>query len=860
MKITYILLRGFKRLNLANIKEIEITFPNTITIIRGISGVGKSSILQELSPLPPVRTMYEKNGYKELHIEHNGHLFNLISDFSNRTSPHSFFMDDIELNDGHTTDIQEELVIKYFGFTPTIRNLIYYKVKICSMTKSERKNLFIDINPIDLELTLNLFKLSQSKFKDCKAQLQLLYSRKTELENKLIPDDILNQHIVTKDKLNQESLNLDKDIFQITQHVKSLTEEYQNDLKYYNECISQNKQIVPTEAIDRECNRIQFKLPKFVNIPRQDEFDIAFRNLNNEKNTCELEISHMKQSIDNLRNEINDYHTHLDRTEERPVVALENEIKQLEEEMGKYKNLSNNPVPPNKWNEYYQLLEEVKGLLFVFRDAEVKMIEPELLKQKIIRSQELQREINYTSVNLNGLIITIQDLNKDLNECNTKANIPSTCNSTTCGLKLLFSKKKSSLNEKLFNAQKEHVSIENSLQKLIKEEKELKEELVPYQQAKLLEQYEKLLRLLNYSYFVIDDWDKNLLTRVREQPMLIHRDLELFLQSSKSTYEFKELEQKKQKLQTELSLLIKSDKVSLEFLKNKLKEKEKEIIDYINNLSKKENQLREVNKEINLFEEYNQVNILMSKLMIRLEKGERALLVHETINFWKSKIKEMEQRKSDINVKLRELESIVKEQELVHHSYNTEVVNFISNIEKDKKQYECITESLSPNSGIPHKYVVKYINALITNVNKFISQIWTYRLYVEEIDITQPIDYDLIAEVGHSGLSSINSLSEGQTEIMNLSWVLTILLQMGKLKEFPLLLDEAGRALDPIHRMRLLDFFNQLINNHYIEQMFLVSHYEEFAHGFTDCDIIHITTTDAEIEPQANEHVKIVRY
>ena len=125
MKINYVLLKGFKRFNNSRISEFEAEFESPIQVIVGSNSSGKSSLLKELSPLPSIRTDYEKDGLKELHITHDNHSFVLKTDFSNRVSPHSFKMDGVELNDGHTSDVQEELSIKHFGFTPAIRNLVY---------------------------------------------------------------------------------------------------------------------------------------------------------------------------------------------------------------------------------------------------------------------------------------------------------------------------------------------------------------------------------------------------------------------------------------------------------------------------------------------------------------------------------------------------------------------------------------------------------------------------------------------------------------------------------------------------------------------------------------------------------------
>lgn len=158
MRINYIKLIGFKRFKTAGIKEFEASFPEAVTVIIAASGMGKSSLLHQLNPTPPVRTDFEKDGYKEIHISHQGHNYVLKSDFTNKTSPHSFIVDDEELNIGHTTDVQTELVWKHFKISTLINNLVYTKIKLTDISKSERKNLFLEVNPIDLDLVVDTHK------------------------------------------------------------------------------------------------------------------------------------------------------------------------------------------------------------------------------------------------------------------------------------------------------------------------------------------------------------------------------------------------------------------------------------------------------------------------------------------------------------------------------------------------------------------------------------------------------------------------------------------------------------------------------------------------------------------------------
>ena len=70
MKIVKLILRNCDRFLLNQIKEIVYTPTSPYQLITGNNGSGKSSLLEELSPLPPDKNKFTKNGYKEIHIEH----------------------------------------------------------------------------------------------------------------------------------------------------------------------------------------------------------------------------------------------------------------------------------------------------------------------------------------------------------------------------------------------------------------------------------------------------------------------------------------------------------------------------------------------------------------------------------------------------------------------------------------------------------------------------------------------------------------------------------------------------------------------------------------------------------------------
>lgn len=858
MKLTYAYLKGCKRFTLSNISEIEAHFKSNVQVIVGSNGSGKSSFMQELCPIPSVRTDYLPGGRKELHIEHEGHLFIVGSDFGNRTSPHSFIMDDDQLNISGTTDVQTELVEKHFGITSAIRNLIYAKTPLCTTSKAERKNLFLNINPMELGLILDTHKRAYGRVKDCKANLQLLNSRKAELESKMLPTETLQLHKQTKDRRNEELLAIDKLIYGLEQHINMLQEKFRDDLEYKRQCSDSNTQIIPSELILSNCKRLMREAYRFSSIERDQNHVVTQERLKSRANELQTKMTDIQRTSQQLAAEINEYHKHLNTAAGRPISLIEKEIEDLDKELQNFQDIPADPIPKSLLDKHYRLLDEIREVLFAFRDASVKMIDPEILAKQFQDVEMMSINIHSTEARINQLTSSLHDLEQERQQNNQMASIPSECTLTSCGLRSIFSKRLSSLDQRYQKLNEEYTAVNAGYQEQKKKFDELVAQLRPFKDAQLLERYRTLATLLGGSYFKISPTD--LLEKVQQQPMLLLAELTNFTNNSKSAIDKATFEAKRNELMTELQVIMKSSGASMEFLQNKVKEKEAAIKNSLSELASVETEITAVNEQYNLYLEYSLALGKIEEFQQLFGRGERAILVSKAVQYWNGLKAHIVNAKLSISEELRNLETLVREQETLRSTYQNETIALIGTIEKDKRLYEKIELALSPTTGIPHKSMVKYLNALIHNANYFISQIWSYRMKLLPIREDEPLSYAFPLETPGNIAADISQLSDGQTEVMNLSWVLTILLQLKLLNKLPFFADEIGRTFDPVHRVQILSFIGQLLDNKIIEQLFIVNHLALFTDGFPDCDVICLNPDNVpELPKTVNEHVRIVQ-
>ena len=160
MKIKYLKLNGFKRFPFIANKQFELTeeiLEKKLIIINGINGSGKSSLLNELTPLPSDKNDFTKDGYKEIVIEHDKNIFRLICDFSNNN--YFFYLNDENLNVSGNITTQRELVEKYFNINDNIHRLLIGSDNFTELSLLQRKKLFSSITHLNLDFILDNYNI-----------------------------------------------------------------------------------------------------------------------------------------------------------------------------------------------------------------------------------------------------------------------------------------------------------------------------------------------------------------------------------------------------------------------------------------------------------------------------------------------------------------------------------------------------------------------------------------------------------------------------------------------------------------------------------------------------------------------------
>lgn len=190
MYIKKLTLKGYIRMSLNTFDKITYTPRSLTQIILGTNGHGKSSLLEQLSPLPANLKEFNSDGYKECEILHNGKVY-MVGSYGS-TNKHSFKVDNVELNHGGTKKVQLRLCEEHFKLTPNIFKVILGTKKFTNMSLAERKDWFTNISTLDYEYAIGVYNKAKRRQRDLIGVIKTMNAKLTEKKKSILPQDSVN--------------------------------------------------------------------------------------------------------------------------------------------------------------------------------------------------------------------------------------------------------------------------------------------------------------------------------------------------------------------------------------------------------------------------------------------------------------------------------------------------------------------------------------------------------------------------------------------------------------------------------------------------------------------------------------------
>lgn len=813
MYITSLSLIGCKRFLNKGTREIHYTPKSPLQLIIGQNGHGKSSLLEELSPLPAVPANYNKGGSKQFECEHNTHNYRLTSDFS-KGSSHSFLKDGVELNPGGTITVQKTLVEQEFGYTNDLHELLLGRVKFTKLTAKARREWFVKLCETDVSYATRVYATLAQSARNVVGALKHT-QQKLATETLSLLDENAHAELVAK------SESLLNDSFALAGAQTPNAHWGQRELNEYEKL-----QHILLSLSNKSLSRKIAPGGPTIEV-LQNDYNATTRDLN----VAEAELSALKREFDGIHELVDQ----LTDAEDIPEAELLEELQTLRARLPQIKtslsfpNLEDVELAIANASDAVRPLNDLLMQLPINKDAEV-------YNKESVRAAQLQRDALQQIIDKgNNLIAHAEHRCAEMTQGKDQ-----TCPKCQYVWIPGFSETEHYNHQTLIKVKTEEVSkaqLEcDQINQWLEAANEWRDHFVRYSQ--LTNTYPRLrpfwdtlvadYKIYNAPKSLIGALDRYLaeLYKVREKTSIEAR-LELLnatldkrrLLSSAGT---ETLLHKRNALELEISDA--TAKVQLLKLKAQdYKHRLDGLIEYTNEISQIE---RLYNAAI--------------ELLIQRTKAEQNQILND-------QSQQLRQQAGLLSAKLQQSTAVI---EIVAHLQRS-----LEELESDQQLYEVILEELSPTTGIIADTLKGFISTFAMQVNDVIAKIWNTPLQILPCNISEGnLDYVFpFTTVDQTPIADVGMGSTGECEVIDFAFRLIAMLYL-KMEHYPLLLDEVGASFHELNRNSLFNYIKLLVESRRISQVFVVSHFATTHGSLTHADLNILDPTGVLVTPTANKY------
>lgn len=816
-----LILKNYTPLLLKGVSVIQLDTRDMFNIILGRNGHGKTSLLREMSPLPPDNAHYGKGGYKEWKYKDDRGTYVLTSE-TGKSSKHEFIFNGKNLNEGNTLSVQKELVRIHFGITPNIKGILTgldLRDLFTTMSSLRRKEFLMAINPNDTSFGVKVFNKLKTNYNSIKGGLKTQHQRLAVEEsrmNQLASMDVveLTKEIAIMDEQLKNALVLHGTLAQF-----NYTDI--NNLKYeINNIISQLLGINP-----------KIKYTKSQYIEHREQCLMRLQKtitINTKLGAVLTEITTQLQGFENGTENLEGYELRLKQVCD--LIDLYRAEREQTVDFFNYNKIDNSlcPLFEKYGEEFINQLQQVTRAA----DLEITSVSYNNCKTKLIEKQNRYENIQKD----------IEIINHQLKHFNNAENI--NCPKCKGDFKLGFEK---------FNL----VEIKDKLNTLANQAQMLSEEI------KSLSEYIESNESWYYSMdslmrYIKRQHDSLELVDVVKQFKVGKNDANILIESIRKSLTIKLLTAQISQLENEQSQLT----AQIKFLKNsdmsalflRAEDTERELAITQRQIYRIKNEIKEIEECIDLINQDDFLRTQLSQLIIEIKEN----VENNGKYILKQKIEEVI---NDISPrKDQAISGLIRAQSL--HSVIESIKENIADLEKREKHLILLMDGLSPVKGFIGYLMNDFLKAVISNVNAIINPIWSTKLHVLNCQPTKgdddniDLDYQFPVVTGYEDEinSDIAYCSGGEREIINFAFRLTLLRYLGKHSGLPLLMDEVGVAFDELHRGRFGMWLEEQIRMDKLPQIFMISHYVKQFGLFQDANIIALNTEGLNIGLLVNKH------
>lgn len=828
MRLENLIIWGCKRLMLRDIDYIEFDFNEIQQIILGTNGAGKSTIMREAGPLPPVASDYTKKGGKIIRLEDRGSKYQLTTDFSKAPHPHSFIKDGVELNEGGTSTVQKELVRDHLRLTQELFDVLVGDTRFTAMPALKRRDWILKLSGSDLEYAMSVYKSLKTKHRDAQALTRHYAKRLAEESSGILSDEDLQEtqikidtfksdlEILYKNRINnisefpllQNKLSrLASDIIKLSDEALELDVTQPPWLK---QAITEVHQLRPYLAgLEAELTQKEYRLKELYKNSNDLSQVIHALEANNNGDVEKLESTTeaMMLEYESLKGAVTDF-----VYPGSGGVAIRETYTLVHEELTEIFTA----MPDNSTGKFSKVNAKANA------DA---------ILETNVRIAKLKEHIQYHQLRI------------DHAQGVKHVNCPKCDHNWQPGVEV----------HQLAEAEREIALSVTEIAKLEESLKELqtfREQVVEYANY-----FARLQAIIQRSQRLAPLWDKFIEMDIyRRVPYSVTPTLVRFKEVADLWARFDELEigiRNNQTLLDQVRKVQNSHGVVNAAQVTAINDQINALIGEIDLLKKRQNEYRLYVAKV---EDILSRNTKMSQL-----KDEYKITIQNTIDAARNQCID-----NDIAVRNAEIASLTR---LVNDAKTSKAL--VQELETHKAQAEnelrawgLLVDQISPVDGLIAKYIKGFVDVFIEQMNTIINQIWTYDLRIlscgiEDTDVT--CKFPLSVEGGSVITSDVSKASSAQVDIVDFIFRIVVMYYL-ELSDFPLYLDELAPTLDEKHRENILHFVDEFVTGKQCSQMFMISHYAAQHSIFENAQVCVIDEGNLLTLPTSyNHHVRFTR-
>lgn len=829
MRITQLILEGYKRLMLSDIQRVEFTPRNSMQLIIGSNGAGKSSILEEMTPLPSHHTNFTKGGRKFVALLHRGVHYTLDSVYRTGSGHHSFKRNNEELNEGGTLAIQKDLVEEHFGLTREIHELLIGLTPFTGLSTAKRREWLTRLTPVDMRYAFGLYNRVRSLHRDQLGVIKHITKRMGR-ENHDLPDE--------------------GEITRYRQHIKQLTDKLDVLFtKRQSDATSPFTDKRDFEAqLRQRTERAKHLLTKQPMIPPAWGVSSA-SGLFEAIHAAQTDYQRRHAVLERLQEEhqqlVQQAPSRDDSLSEADIARLRQEVKQktaeverCAQQLDQYHGpfpLVELPLDRRPHELLTSVFDEWQSLLQTFPENPEGYFTQDKGQAAQERHQKASGARHKLDGQLNGLLTRLARLKgcesvvcPNCNHTfqpgvtdNDIKGLEATKDQLTTAIERLD--KQLAADKQYLDDYEDYVGYVRRFRRLVGESVLFKplwdvcvEEKVMFRQPR------------NYTSAAIA-WYEAMQQRIAWQQAMQDRDTlahRLRYVESIDKQALTQQDQRRRDLETEITRdtqQLKHDKRHIQAMEHT----QRELLDYERSLQESISELE------SFFQELAQQRDYLFQQAVLDETQHTQMQLAQT-----------QETLSKIELREGVLNDLHQQNEQATQAY---------------KDYGLLVKALAPTDGLIGRYLMGFMQNVVKMVNAVIAEIWTYPMEMLPSQVEKDeLDYRFPLDVNNGAVTApdISRGSMSQRDIVDFAFKLLVMKFMG-LSDMPLYLDEFGSTFDEQHRQNLIPFINQMLELNQIDQVFFISHYVTTHGAFNQAEVMVLDPRNVSVPQDYNRHVKL---